>query len=143
MASRERIKAGDLLAINISEEMVVAGIVLHVSKRFYKGMIIGFYNRLFTSRGNINIDTLKGEFVDTPNYIPVDLVLDGVWKKIGNSPQLLAEAAIPELRVAFDIYYKDTIVRKVDFDEFKNYTELKMMGQPIIENKLREHFTRA
>ncbi len=58
----------------------------------------------------------------------------GPWKAIDNSPELLANATIPKLRIAYHVYYKDEIVGKVSADEFSRYPALK--GQGMIGHSL-------
>jgi hypothetical protein len=59
---------------------------------------------------------------------------------LGNSPELLAQAVIPKLRVAYGLYFKDETVGKVELHEFRDYTELGVQGGLFVENKLRRFF---
>ena len=49
----------------------------------------------------------------------------------------MAATTIPELRASYDIFYKDTAVRHVSLDEFRNYPELAVAGGAFVENRLR------
>ena len=64
-------------------------------------------------------------------------VKEGRWTIIGSRPDLLAATTIPELRASYDIFYKDTAVRHVILDEFRNYPELRVAGGAFVENRLR------
>lgn len=137
---KKKIEPGDVIGVPLSDDVAVAGLVLYVSKQFRNGIMVGFYNRPFRSIEDININELAGEFVDTPNYVIKDVITEGDWKRLGHSPDLLHKAVIPELRVAYDIYQGDQLIKKVDLDDFKNYTELGMAGGKFVENRLRKKF---
>jgi len=140
MGKSSGVKDGDIVGVPLSEGMVAVGIVLHLSVRVKNGMLIGFYNHLFDSIEDIDVELLEGEFIETPNYTGKQLVTSRRWKVVGNNPELLAEANIPELRAVYTLYHKDEAVRKLSPDELKDYTELRVEGGAFIEDKLRKHF---
>jgi hypothetical protein len=105
-------------------------------------MMIGFYDQVFRSLEDVNLDVVGGESIDIPNYTGVQLVTSGRWKIIGNSPELLAAASIPELRVVGSLYYKDTYIRQLSYEELTRYPQYRGQGGLFIENWLREHFTK-
>ena len=142
MIKRTKINSGDIIIVPLSEGLIAVGIILHISEKFRGSMLVGYYNQAFESVADINITSLENEFIDTPNYTNIGLVTEGPWEIIGNSPKLLATAIIPELRVAYHIYYKDDIVKKVNLNEFRQYSVLEGQGQMFIENKLRRYFAK-
>ena len=140
LTKRVKVVEGDLIAIPLNENVVAVGIILHVSKRIRNGIIVGYYNLIFSSVEAISIDEIGGEFVDTPNYTGKQLVTKGPWQLVGHSDELLASATIPELAVVTTIYYKDEIVHHFTNDEHKAYLTLAVEGGGFVENKLRKHF---
>lgn len=140
MKKRSEVKPGDIVGVPLGERMVAVGIALHVSTRVENGMMIGFYDQLFESMEDIDIKALGGEFIETPNYTGVQLITSGQWKVVANSPELLAAASIPKLRVVYTLYYKDEVVRRLSPDELKEYVELVGQGGGFMEDKLRRHF---
>ena len=100
-------------------------------------MLVGFYKQAFKSLEAIDIQRIGGEFIETPNYTHTSPVKEGRWTIIGSRPDLLAATTIPELRASYDIFYKDTAVRHVSLDEFRNYPELRVAGAAFVENRLR------
>jgi hypothetical protein len=140
MTSRKRVKAGDIIAVSLRENSIAIGMVLYVSKTIRNGIMVGFYNRLFTSIDEVDFTTLGPDFITTPNYTGKQDITTGRWKVIGNRPDLLAKTTIPELRSVSHVYYKDDMVKQISPGEFKNYTELIGQGIVSVENKLRKHF---
>jgi len=135
-----KVKPGDIVGIPLEEKRVAVGMVLHVSTLFKNAIMIGFYNQLFESMEDIDIEALGGEFIETPNYTGKQLITSGRWEVVGNNPKLLAEAAIPQLRVVNTLHYKDQVIRQLSPDEFKEYVEFRGQGGIFVENKLRKHF---
>ena len=134
------VRPGDIIGVRLEEGKVAVGIVLHVSGLFKDAIMIGFYDRLFDSIEDIDVESLGGGFIETPNYTGRQLVTSGRWKIVGNSPTMLAAAHVPELRVVYTLYCKDQVIRQLALDEFKEYAELAGQGGLFIEDKLRRHF---
>lgn len=141
MTKRSRVKLGDIVAIPLDKERFAVGIVLHISTIFKNAIMMGFYKALFKSAENIDIEKLGGEFIETPNYIGKQLITKGPWRVIGNSNRLLVEATIPQLRVAYTLYYKDQELKQLTDNELSKYVALKGQGGAFVENKLRKYFS--
>ena len=99
--------------------------------------MMGFYRQSFDSIQDVNLATLHGDFLDTPNYTSRLLITRGPWVKIGNSQELLASAKIPELRIVNILYYKDERRRRVALEELDKYLELSAYGGQFFENRLQ------
>lgn len=140
MSRKLAVEPGDIVAVPLGDKMVAAGIVLHISTVFRGSMMIGFYNKLFTSVEEIDVKTIGGNFIETPNYTGKQLITKGRWKVIGNSQELLEAASIPQLRVVNTLYYKDEIVKQIRISEFKKYVQVAGQGGFFIEDKLRKYF---
>jgi hypothetical protein len=143
MARKAQVKEGDILAIPFGEDLVAAGIVLHVSKCIRNAMMVGFYDRLFRSADEIDVSALGGPFIATPKYASTRTVPEGVWTVVGHNPELLAAAHIPELRVSTGLYYKDDFIRKLAPEEWSRYPALTVQGDGFVEDRLRDHFTKG
>lgn len=142
--SRKTVKPGDIIAVPLEGLGVAVGLALHVSKHFKNGMMIGFYDQLFDSINQVDIANLGGDFIEVPNYTGVQIIRKGDWKIVGHSPELLATAEIPVLRVVNAIYYKDEIVQQLlPWDEAIKYTPLRGQGKLYVEEKLWSHFTKG
>ncbi len=137
---RLKVRDGDVIAVPLGEGLFAVGLVLHVSSYWKHGMIIGFYRRTFHSIEDIDITALGSEFIEMPQYTGTQCVTTGRWTIVGNSPELLQEATVPELRAAYTLYFKDTIVRRLTRDELKDYPELSVGGCLYYEDKLRRYF---
>jgi Immunity protein 26 len=135
-------KEGDIICVPLREGLVVAGIVLNVSKRFRDAVMIGFYDRAFSSRESIELRDLGEHFIDTPNYTWKEDVLSGQWQIVGNSTELLSRAAIPHLAVSYSLYFKDEFVRLLTPDELKDYPAWRGQGRQSVECKLLSHLER-
>ena len=137
---RQRLNSGDIVAVPITSNAVAVGIILHVSKYFKGAVMLGFYKQLFTSIEDVNIADISGDFIWTPSYTGRREITDGTWKVVANSPQLLAIADIPLLRAAYDLFFKDQILRKLSGDELDNYPTLSVDGGGFLEDRLRRYF---
>jgi hypothetical protein len=141
VTSRKRVRPGDVICVPLRQGLVTVGIVLHVSKVFNGGMLVGFFDQTFTSPQEVDIKALGGPFIWTPNYTGTQLVREGRWTVVGNSPELLATANMPDLRVVSTVYRGDTIVRDpVPLEEWGNYQEVRGGGGRFVEDRLREYF---
>jgi hypothetical protein len=138
--SKKRVNPGDIIAVDLGDKMVAAGIVIFLSKWLHNGMLVGFYDQLFKTIDEVDIAQLGGPFIRTPNYTGKQLISTGQWHVIGNSPELLSVAEVPELRVAYDLMFKDDFVRKLAPEELQNYVGLSGQGGGYVENWLRKHF---
>jgi len=141
MSKKTGVKPGDIVAIQLAREEYAVGLVLHVSALFKNAVMMGFYDILFASMEDISIEKLGGDFIDTPNYTGKQLITRGPWKVVGHSAKLLEESTVPELRVAYTLYYKDQALRQISTDEMKDYVALIGQGGLAVENKLRKYFT--
>ena len=141
MNKRSSVQPGDIFAVQLSERMFAVGIVLHVSTFFPGSMMIGFYDLFFSSVEDISIEKLGGEFIDTPNYTDRRLISKGPWVALGNSPELLRQSKVPNLRVAYTLLYKDQVLRQLSADELREYTAVIGQGGLAVEDRLREHFS--
>lgn len=141
MATRKRIKPGDLFSIPLGKDAVAVAIVLHVSKRFRNGMLVGVYDKVFDSLNTINLDLLPKQFVSTPNYTSTRSITEGHWTIIAHRPELLEGLTIPKLRAAGTVYYKDEIVEQLaSVQDLHRYPELLGQGEGALELKLSSHF---
>lgn len=141
MTKHPKITPGDIIAVQLEPELFSVGLILHISKAFKNGIMVGFYDCSFNSLANIRTEELGGEFIFTPNYTSKKLVILGPWKLIGHSGKLLADAKIPELLAGNSVYHKDNIVKDmVPPDEQKRYPSLTGQGGIFVENKLRKYF---
>lgn len=136
-----RVKPGDIIAVPLEPELIAVGIILHISKVFNNGIMVGFYDCSLNSLEDIKLEELGGKFIFPPNYTTKQLVTLGPWKWIGHSEELLNSAEIPELIAGYTVYYKDEIVRDmVPREEIKRYASLTGEGGGFVENKLRKYF---
>jgi hypothetical protein len=140
MTTLRRIKPGDVIGVSLGKERIIIGLVLHVSTRFRGCMMVGFYDQIFNSIEAVDIRSLKGSFIDTPNYTHTYPVKKGPWIWIGHNPELLISVQVPELIVGYNLYYKDECVRKLEESDFKKYSVLSAAGQQYVENMLQKHF---
>jgi len=135
----KRIHPGDLFVVPI-DDYFVPGLVLHVSKLFSRGMMVGFYDCKFSDYHHIDESNIASNFVWTPNYASITHINKQRWIRIGNYPKLLAQTSIPQLRVANLLYDKDEFIRRLPIEEWKLFTELSGGGCLYYENKLSLHF---
>jgi hypothetical protein len=133
------VEPGDIVGVPLRDGLVAVGIVLHVSTIFRNAIMIGFYGQSFKSMQSIDIASLGGRFIETPNYTSKQLITNGPWQVVANSPHLLEEAEIPELRAAYTLHYKDEMIRQLSPDELGEYTELAGQGRLSVENMLLKH----
>ena len=140
MSRKVSVHPGDIIAVTLRNTGVVPGLVLHVSKYFRKGMIVGFYDALFPDAAQIHIEELGGPFIETPNYTSVEMVQEGDWPIIGQSAELLSSSNVPTLRVVYDLFLRDDVVGRVAPADAKAYPVLQMMGKVYLENMLARHF---
>ncbi len=135
-----RVRAGDLFCINIAPQAWSVGLVLHKSTYFRKCVMVGFFDMLAPSPDHILIKTLPESFIAPPNYTGLEAITSGVWPRIGHSEKLLKVAVIPELLVAYTLYYKDTPVRQVSLEEIKHYPTLSVAGVGAVVKQLQRYF---
>jgi hypothetical protein len=140
---QNKVQPGDLFAIQLPDKQFVIGIVLHVSKRFKNGILVGLYDQTFNSISNFKPADIASGFYDVPNYTGKDLICDDIWPRIGHDEQLLSVAQVPYLAVTGSLYYKDDVVKQLKtIEEYKKHTTLSGQGRYFIENKLAKHFRR-
>jgi hypothetical protein len=140
MANRTHVIPGDILAVPLPENLWVAAIVLHVSKQFRNGIIVGYYDRAFSTKESIQQESLRVPFVWTPNYASVRFLTHGPWRIVGHSDELLNKAELPRLRVVGHLYHGDEVVSWVPAEQWPEYPELTLPGLALAEERLREHF---
>src|SRR5437867_2521078 len=99
MATR-RVRAGDVFGVPLGPNLVAVGIVLHVSRYFVGSIMVAFYRQAFSSIDQIDLGALHDDFVERPNYTSKRVLTTKRWTVVGNSPELLSGAVIPELRSA-------------------------------------------
>ena len=139
--SRTKVVPGDLFAIPLPNNLYAVGIVLHVSKVFKDGIMVGLYNQSFRSTVDFNPKDINSEFIEVPNYTSKKLIHNDIWPKVGHDQQLLSKAETPLLAASFSLYLKDEIVQQLtSIDEYRKYTTLLGQGRYSIENKLTDHF---
>ena len=134
------VREGDLIAIPLADRLIAVGIVLHVSKLFKNGIMMGYFRQPFESVDKILASDLKPEFVTTPNYTSAQIIRNGFWKVIGHDEDLLRKVRIPELRSAYDIYVGDIVVRPASPSDIEHCPTLTLGGKLFIENQLRDFF---
>lgn len=142
--SQVKVVPGDLFTIPLQTNLYAVGIVLHVSKVFKDGIMVGLYEQSFQSIVNFKPEHINSEFIDVPNYTSKKLIHNDIWPKIGHNQQLLLGAEIPYLAASFSLYFKDELIKQLtSIEEYKQYTELESAGRYFIENKLADHFKAA
>jgi hypothetical protein len=139
--ARKRVKPGDIFAIPLGDDMIAAGIALHISKYFKNGMLTGYFTECFPSIEAIDIADLRPEFAFTPNYTSKVMVGCGDWPLVGHSDALLAQSEIPILVTVTTLLYKDEVVDQLDsIEKTRGYTVLAGQGKGFVENRLRKYF---
>jgi hypothetical protein len=141
MAGKKSVKPGVLFAIPLADDAIAVGIVLHVSKTFKNGMIVGVYDRLFDTFDAINLDRLPEQFIMTPNYTSIEMIKKEHWPLIAYCPERLENVVIPRLRSVGSVYYKDEIVERLtSVEDFSRYPTLIGQGKVALEERVRKHF---
>lgn len=141
MPYRKRVKPGDVVAIPLGPQAVAVALVLHKSGDIRTGIVVGYYDKLFSSVDEIHIATLGGPFIGVPNYTFTRPIWHEEWKVIGNSPELLAATQLPILRIVAHLYDGDEVVGHIALEDFHKYIEAGFAYQGFVENMLRKHFT--
>lgn len=140
-AKSNKVKPGDIIAIALRSDMIAIGIVMHISKRYRNGMLVGYFDRCFSSLEEIDIDALNPHFVFTPNYTSKRIVELGEWPIIGHSDVLLSKSPLPTLVSVTTLFLKDEIIGQLSsIEEAKAYEVLAGQGKVFVENRLRKHF---
>ncbi len=135
-----RVKAGDIFCVPITDQHYVPGVVLHVSRYFKGCMLAAYFNKILPSSKDVDLQSMPGEVIGTPNYTHVYPVAKGSWITVGNNRGFLAAIPIPELVVVYDVFYKDRYVRKLSLAEISKYPVLTVAGQGAVERDLRRYF---
>ena len=137
-----KVNIGDVFYIKLDEEHYAVGIVMHISRSFKKGVIIGIFDKLVQTISKFEPqEFLSAPFFDSPNYTGIQILKEGDWPIVGNHPELLVEKEIPLLRAGGSVYHKDEVVKVLtNSSELKNYVQLEVQGMFYIENKLCDHF---
>jgi hypothetical protein len=140
-AKGSKTKPGDIIAIVLRSDMIAVGIVLHISKRYRHGILVGYFDRCFSSMEEIDVNTLIPQFAFTPNYTSKRIVELGEWPIIGHSDVLLSKSSVPILVSVTTLFLKDEIVGQLSsVEETKAYEVLAGQGKEFVENRLRSHF---
>lgn len=141
IAKSNKVKPGDIIAIVLRSDMIAVGIVLHISKRYRNGMLVGYFDRCFSSMEEIDVDVLIPQFVFTPNYTSKRIVELDEWLVIGHSDALLSKSPVPILVSVTTLFLKDEIVGQLSsVEEAKAYEVLAGQGKAFVEDRLRRHF---
>ena len=136
-----KVKVGDIFAVPLDEQLIAAGIVLHISRYFAGSILVGFFNRRYRSREEIAIQDLRPDFTFTPNYTGKQILTKGDWPIVGNRADLVEQTVIPKLFVVIDVFHGDKVVERLaSLEEAKQYEQLTGWGKGYIENKLRHYF---
>ncbi len=141
---RIKVKVGDIFAVPLADQLVAAGIVLHISRYWANGILVGFFDRRFPAVDQIDVSDLAAEFVFTPNYTAKRILTAGDWPIVGNRADLVVPSVIPKLVSVYDVFYKDEIVERLaSIEETRQYEVLSGWGKVFAENKLRRHFVES
>ena len=139
--SKKRIVPGVVISIPIDDKFVI-GLVLHKSRLFKNGMIVGFFDLLFTVR-HPSCDDLNSlsiiESENLPNYCSTVAVSSGQWSYVGKCEQLLQRHPMPILRQGGFLYKGDEVIGRTELEN-KSYRSLIGWGNKAVENELRQHF---
>lgn len=142
MKKNIKVNLGDIFVIELDAHKFALGIVLHVSKTFKRGMIVGIFNKLFENIDNVSLETIGNiGFVDLPNYVSTDIFKSGNWKIVKNLPELKAKYPVPALIAGNTLYQGDKIIKDVvSSQDRKIYPQLTSEGMYFVENKLKRIF---
>lgn len=144
MKKRRVIKDGDLFIVRLGDNSLVVGIVLHSSRYFKTAILVSFFNHVYNSTAEIDLNSLPSEFIvlengELPNYTGKSVIYSGVWEYFGNSKDLLPSISIPKLRSGRSIFVRDEIIDD-KFNDIKEDGPILGLGYEYIENLLRKHF---
>jgi hypothetical protein len=136
-----KVKPGDIFLVPLSENSLVIGIVLHVSKVFRNAILVVFFDKLIEFSKATEIELERLPMIDTPNYTGIQMIKQGDWSVVDYRPELIEKIPIPELNAGGTVYYKDEVVKQLrTVEEFRLYPTLRGQGKGAVENKLRRHF---
>jgi hypothetical protein len=136
-----KVKVGDIFAVPLEEELIAAGIVLHISKYWRGGILVGFFNRRFRAVDQVAVSDLAVEFAFTPNYTGKKILTAGDWPIVGSRPDLVEPNVIPKLVSVTHVFYKDEVIEHLaSLEEARQYEVLSGWGKGFCENKLRRYF---
>lgn len=143
--TKQKPQIGDIFSIKLGDSLYSLGIIIHVSKVFRQSMMIGIFDKLFSSE--FEVSTILPDnfsFVDIPNYTSIKVIgnKDNDWYIVCNRTDIVEIVEIPLLVAGNTLYMKDSIVKEIlGPDERKKYQKVKGQGKLFVENKLKKHFS--